>query len=490
MKRLAILVVALGWLCPINICAFDQAPAASLLFPFVQYDFNQPFGGYTTVIGITNLSPESQIVRLSFWTDFGVPILGFNVILSGYDVQTINVRDILNEGRLPVTLNEAHAGSEGSHDEGPVSGYGGPGVTWTEIPDPQASSSLGARCDSSNAAYPGLYSVGIPQAILELFQIWLQASQTVDRFYTDDCDQPFEAQYLPEPQGTWFENRTTSGPSWLYITVDVVHSCGKSFPSDPAYWTPAAQGGEARYDNVLMGEAFWISGGDSTAAPAVHLEADEDLASVVARDIAGDPISFYSRYSSAAGATSDMREPLPTAWAFRYVGYLDDTFDTAVRMWKGSTRFESPIDMETTGTNPERPDMLTATTCLAYTYYGWDNEENVLSYSCPGGDCGPAFNLFPLATQEVSIDELFLPDSEGWVLFVWPSSNYPEGAGIPPTPDHYQTWMGASYHAWERHSDFLQAMPVANANCFSDQRLPDLGIDYDYVDQNGYREGP
>ena len=34
----------------------DRAPAASLLFPFVTFDYETPYGGETTLISITNLS--------------------------------------------------------------------------------------------------------------------------------------------------------------------------------------------------------------------------------------------------------------------------------------------------------------------------------------------------------------------------------------------------------------------------------------------------
>ncbi len=36
----------------------------------------------------------------------------------------------------------------------------------------------------------------------------------------------------------------------------------------------------------------------------------------------------------------------------------------------------------------------------------------------------------------------------------------------------------------------MPANPIANYGCFSDQVSPIYGINYDYVDQNGYRVSP
>ena len=113
MRRPIILLAILGVSCPVlaNICAFDQAPAASLLFPLVTLDYETPYGGETTLIAVTNLSHESQVVQVGFWTDLGVPFLEFNMVLAGYDVQRFNVRDILYHGTLPVTVSQDHPGA-------------------------------------------------------------------------------------------------------------------------------------------------------------------------------------------------------------------------------------------------------------------------------------------------------------------------------------------------------------------------------------------
>ena len=84
-----------------NLCATDVVPAATLLFPFVQYDYEGGATGANTMFAITNVSSAAQIVHITVWTDYSIAILDFNLTLTGYDVQTINIRDILREGTLP-----------------------------------------------------------------------------------------------------------------------------------------------------------------------------------------------------------------------------------------------------------------------------------------------------------------------------------------------------------------------------------------------------
>jgi hypothetical protein len=74
--------------------------------------------------------------------------------------------------------------------------------------------------------------------------------------------------------------------------------------------------------------------------------------------------------------------------------------------------------------------------CEAYTYYAWDDDENVVI----GGPAVPYQpNLLPLAVQEVSVDEFQVPDEHGWMLFQWPSTN------TNYEPNHYQAWMASSF---------------------------------------------
>ena len=59
----------------------------------------------TTLFSINNASAVAVLANVVVWTDLGVPTLGFQVYLTGYDVQTINLRDIFH-GNLPRTASD------------------------------------------------------------------------------------------------------------------------------------------------------------------------------------------------------------------------------------------------------------------------------------------------------------------------------------------------------------------------------------------------
>ena len=475
-----------------NVCAFDAVPAATILFPFVSLDYNAPLTGTSTTFSITNVSAEAQVVHVTVWTDFSAAILDFNIILTGYDVISMNIRDIFINGQLPVTRYEAHNGSEGVSDNGPVSsGNTTSGASWilNALDAPQPTTDLGSRCDTSNSSYPGLYVTPIPPGFLGLFQGYLQVSQTVDRLHSNDCTKSYGGTYALSPTPFWAE-RDTSYPTWMYITADVVENCNKLFPDAPGYFT-----GEARYDNVLIGDVFWTNTTDrfSEASNAVHLEASTWLDQVATTAPTGLPVSFYHRYAALIDGVSDWREPLPTAWAFRYLGAGVENVGTDIRVWKGSSAVDWTYDLERVGAVKVSPDALVASNCHAYTYYAWDEDEMVtqvstVPWSMPGGE-SVIPNLIPLETQEIPVDQFDTPGAFGWMLFVWPASNY-VGTGTGLQDDFYQTWMGVKYNAADQWSAAMDAAVMGNFNCFSDQVLPNLGIDYQYVDAAGYVVSP
>ena len=494
------LVLGLSGTAHANVCAVDDVPAATLLFPFVVFDFDAYHAGIKgqdTIFSITNMSAEAQIVHVTIWTDFGAPILDFNILLTGYDVVSMKPSIIFGAGQLPVTRNQAHSQYEGVLADGPVSALNGPlNGAWLDpgMEYPQATNSLAAgRCDPDNDSYPGLYLTPIPPAFLDLFEAFLQVSQTTLRFHSDECEQPFGDLYVPAPAPHWIL-RDDSDPTWMYITADVVERCAKLDPSEEGYYQD-----QIRSDNVLAGDVFWVSESDrfSEASNAIHVEASSHLDTVATTAPTRAPVSFYHRYSVLQGQGSDGREPLPTAWAFRYLGVGVPEIGTDIRVWKGSTLSTDTIDLERTGDVWYEPDELVASNCLAYTYYAWDEEEMVISTPIWPGGFGPqppwqaVPNQLPLDTQEVPVDQFNLPGAFGWMLFVWPASNYGQDIpGLPTPPDYYQTWMGVKYNAYGAWSAARNAWVKANFNCFSDQVLPDLGTDYDYVDADGYVTSP
>jgi hypothetical protein len=472
-----------------NICAFDPVPAATLLFPFVQYDYNGGDAAVNTLFAITNVSSEAQVVHVTLWTDYSVAILDFNILLTGYDVQTMTIRDILANGDLPVTYHSNTNAGPTPNSDGPVSFNNVLNGDWIDevLDDPQPTGVL--VCDDGN---PEDYEGGIDQPVLDLFKGWLQKSQVVDRDYSDDCNE-----FDPTPgapgsavTGTWWLGDNTTRATWMYITADVVTECNKLFPDNPNYFDVLS------VDNVLIGDVIYLdpAQGHSEAVNAVQIEADWDVDHVVTwRPVVEDylPITFYARYANGVEVglpREDYREPLPTAWAFRYLNEPAAQAQTWIRAWKGATNYRFIVDLLIDPASENVSEMI-ASNCLAYTYYAWDEAEDVTSvsdnpWSQPGG--GTVIpNLLPLETQEVNVNEFTLPDAFGWMLFVWPASNY-DMPGAPDTPDFYQTYMQTKISAFGTFTAAKDAHVMANYNCFSDQVLPNLGIDYKYIDPTHY----
>jgi hypothetical protein len=99
-------LLALGGQALAVICAIDEVPAATLLLPYFAVDYTSPDGsGTNTLFSINNASATAILAHVVVWSDLSVPVLDFNVYLTGYDVQTINLWDILAKGNLPQTAS-------------------------------------------------------------------------------------------------------------------------------------------------------------------------------------------------------------------------------------------------------------------------------------------------------------------------------------------------------------------------------------------------
>lgn len=72
----------------------DVTPAATLLVPYFEVNLAD-VNGVTTLMTVVNTSSSPVLVRVTLWTNMAVPTRAFDVFLVGYDVQGINIRDIL-----------------------------------------------------------------------------------------------------------------------------------------------------------------------------------------------------------------------------------------------------------------------------------------------------------------------------------------------------------------------------------------------------------
>ena len=271
-----------------RIGTIDNVPAATLLLPYFEVNLDDP-NGITTLFSINNASATAVLAHVVVWSDLSVPVLDFNIYLTGYDVQTINLRDILVHGVLPRT------GSAGQDPADTIS--------------PQGDFSQDVNFASCNGQLP-------PPNLPAQFTAHLQNSLT-GQF----------SSILGGCAGLDLGDRIARG----YVTVDTVNNCTLRFPADPGYFV-AGGAGDATNQNVLWGDAFYVDPANDLAQgnDLVHIEAD---ATDPETSVPGE-YTFYGRY--VAWTAADNREPLATNFAGRYITGGAFNGGTDLIVWRDS----------------------------------------------------------------------------------------------------------------------------------------------------------
>ena len=97
-------LVLLGGSAFAELNTIDQVPAATLLLPYFEVDTTDP-AGLTTFFSINNASAAPALAHVTVWSNVTIPLIDFNVFLTGYDVQVINMQDIIVDGLIPITAD-------------------------------------------------------------------------------------------------------------------------------------------------------------------------------------------------------------------------------------------------------------------------------------------------------------------------------------------------------------------------------------------------
>ncbi|MEM7480771.1 MAG: hypothetical protein AAF481_06330 [Acidobacteriota bacterium] len=253
-------LLALGGSAFAELCTVDDVPAATLLLPYFEVDLDSD-SGITTLFSVNNASAAPVLAHVTLWTDLSVPTIDFDLYLTGYDVQSFNVRDIFN-GTLPQTGPDDSLSNRGAFS------------------DPHA---VPASCT-------GGFPVGnIPPSLVQLLEE-AHTGQSVARF-SGSC------------AGVNHGDNIARG----YITVDLVRECSVDFPTTPGYFDDTAG-----FDNVLWGDYFYVDPSNDFAQgeTLVHIEANQQA-------FAPGDYTFYGRY--VAFTAADAREPLSTTFGVRYL---------------------------------------------------------------------------------------------------------------------------------------------------------------------------
>ena len=428
-----------------EIGTIDDVPAATLLLPYFECELGPDlvplWTGRTTLFSINNASATAALAHVTLWTDESIPTLDFDVYLTGYDVQTINVCDIFN-GNLPRTATPG---------QDPVDAIS---------PSPP----------------PGAAQAAAPQE----FQFPACAGFL-----------PYTNPALSATLLNHIRNAHTGGPSTVfggrcsgfdygdniargYITVDDVTQCSLEFPSSPAYFA-----GIADFDNVLWGDYFYVNNAENFAQgeTLVHIEACEPgdgyigfvgtgTSGVNTCPFGAGDYTFYGRY--VAGLGTDQREALATQFATRFIN--GGVFDggTSLYVWR---------DAKTTVGAPGAPNG--PFTCGGNATWfplnqadvvAFDEQENPTNLCFQGDNVSPAIGgadtCFPLETQCVDLqggnipgDNPTPPAEFGWMFL---NLNTTVAGGLfNPTA---QAWVTAVMDADGRFSVGFDAIKLDQAN--------------------------
>ena len=480
-----------------------------------------------SVISVTNVASTPRIANFVLSNDMGYPLLHWNALLTGYDVVTYDFADLM-EGKIrptgpgvdPATGTPYSPTGGTPLPFGPLPGFD---LSTPPLPSPggigSAGSGIYGLCNdpayaSALGVDPDIYRQGLPRVDRAHVFSGLRQSRWMAATWMWSDTPP----YYVSPE--WLRSRTLDGEIWASLTVDVVDACTGKTPRDGSSYfaTYARPRTTSKYaadpagtvdvglGNVLLGQFREITSaspiGPSGNAVAVEID-NQDVWSYRRPRPVSNGASFY-RYTPElcppmdepaqletcrwptsvqtrgseymAGSTAifgparpipsgDFREPLPSAFAIRWIEDPASSTSTKIRVWReyGDVYPYYGYGYVFSG--------------LGYAYYVWDDEERVVgSPSCPIPPCQPfdgGGNLLPLPLQEVDLADFSLPTSllkSGWmVLAFYGSATY--GMPIPggyssPSPNTEGTMAWIDVHVVSGGSESVApAQPVGNFLC-------------------------
>jgi hypothetical protein len=489
MKKVLTMLVAVAALAAIAgpasaiTCTIDHKPAATLLVPYFQVAVSAGTATPPQVIGtasgldfadtfmtVLNASAEPELAHVTVWNRRSLPVLDFNIALTGFDSISWSMAQVLS-GNLPNNPAAEDQVGNACHDTQ------GPGH-FVKFTGSASSNDGSASTVYSNPVFTGF-----------AFQLAAELDGT------DDCLAGGETSLSTDPD-------VLSG----YVTIDMVNYCTFDNPNDPNYYEANAIG----FENALWGDYIFQSGRavPTYGQPMIALEADvapvvnrvgipvggvltgakkgdsknvyfpipvPPVAGTATTQIRGDLNgwqlavdddvlrTFYARYwevisgphvstissiadsgaeSSAAASyfstiglnnppVGDMREPLGITYGARY---FDDSsgLTSFLRYWRASAGDLTDLSGSPAGTCTDvEPNVLTVI---------WDEDEVPAQQTgCTVSPCPPGqhFN-FPYETGREGIEEFTGPQGHnGWIYvdFADPSSD-------SSVTDLDQAWLG------------------------------------------------
>jgi hypothetical protein len=395
----------------------DQ-PAATLLLPYFEVDLANPAGA-NTIFSVNNASATAVLAHVTIWSAYHVPVYAFNVYLTGYDAQALNVRDLLS-GVLPITA------SDGQDPDPPAGGAF----------SPQGPLSQDINFASCNGQLP---PPAVPQATITHVRNSLTGVASA------------------VAGGLCASRNDGTSLARGYITVDTVNNCTSRLPNEPGYFAPGGTG-DVTNQNVLWGDYTYtnhIGGFDSgDGSPLVHIRAD-------AVDPQTSTPGQYTFYGRLVGWTAaDNREPLSTTFAARFVT-LGGSAATSLTVWRDAKVNQNYFNCSGNGPSwyPLGQEGVTV----------FDEQEHpeITSSFVPFSPQPPSSGIlpFPAGAQRVTVGGNALPTSFpfGWVFLNLNTFVSPAGANPPEDPAAAQAFVSAHQKGVGRYSTGWPAVMLDSA---------------------------
>ena len=387
-------------------CDIGTTPAATLLLPYFEVDTAAAAGtGSTTLFTITNTSPYPQIAHVTVWTDWSFPVLDFNIFLTGYDVQGINLFDIIVRG---IIVPGTPSGTSISTVPGTTTVPGA--APFNNTSNPNFITAGGFNVSTTCNGLPGTLPPDLVAAV--------RSALTTGTGYNTggvSCSGPVGFNHGTIAKG--------------YVTIDVASYCSTQLPTDPggAYFVGATA--SILFDNTLIGDYQQLgptpAGAGTTASfdaegnPLVHIRAiPEGGLSGAAGGIpvaTNLPFTFYDRYTPAGLRTADRRQPLPNQFAARFIQGGTAGFATNYKIWREGVTLGLPT-CNSTGT------VQNNSTIAIRNLVRFDEHENAtgLGNALICSPCAPGNVSLPETSSTNTTSTLFPPlnttDLGGWMF--------------------------------------------------------------------------
>lgn len=462
-------------------CDIGVTPAATLLLPY--FSVETATRAETTFFTVTNVTDLPQIAHVTVWSDYSYPVLDFNLFLTGYDVQAIDLYDVIVNGVIAPT--------------GPTTGGTSSATT------PGAISSANTQNPNIPPANVAL-CVSLPGNIPPNIRADVLSGLTVGTNST--CTGSASAPRIGSNTGTLAKG---------YVTIDVARVCSVTLPNSPSYYL-----NEILFDNVLIGDYQAINksttvGNFAGGNPLVHIRAIPEggpggPAGVLSPAATNFPYTFYSRYINGQSVPGfgtlplnlDRRQPLPATFAARYIQGGTGAFNTNYKIWReGSQGVPTGPCTVFLGSNANATTPTGATAGNSFMpiteIVRFDEHENPFTYnpnviispSVPANITLPEASSTPTSSATFPVLASPTGDLGGWMylnlnsgLVDWVGGT-PAPAGVQvnlalhpnfPTPRPSQNWVVVSMTAAGLYSvDFdaawlgngcTPAIPSTNAN--------------------------